>query len=126
MEKLKLLEFHCEQLKSQLAGAHKIAQMFALAAVESITGIRTEEKEELKAPKTELISKLHIGIRPTTKEQSPLAVILERHNGELPAKDLWQRYGGEIGAFYQQLKVEIARGWVLEPEVAEMRTVEAP
>lgn len=124
LEKLKLLESHCEQLTSQFTRANETARMFASAAVESITGIRTEEKEELKAPKTELISKLRIGINPNTKEQAPLAVILARHNGELLAKDLWQRYGGEIDAFYQQLKVEVGRGWILEPGVAELREVE--
>lgn len=126
LEKLKSLESLCEQLRNQFASALRTAQMLALAAVATITGIRTEEEEELKAPKTELISKLRIGVHPTVREQAPLAAILARHNGEMPAKDLWQRYGGDIDAFYQQLKREVGKGWIAEPEVAEMRSVEAP
>jgi type I restriction enzyme, S subunit len=53
--------------------------------------------------------------------QAPLASILARQNGELAAKDLWQRFGGEIDAFYSQLKLEIGNGWILEPAVAEMQ-----
>jgi len=34
---------------------------------------------------------------------------------------LWQRFGGEIDAFYAQLKTEVAHGWILEPAPAEMR-----
>lgn len=35
------------------------------------------------------------------------------------ARDLWQRFGGEIDAFYVQLKTEVAHGWIVEPGVAE-------
>lgn len=58
---------------------------------------------------------------PDIKAQAPLATILARHNGEMPAKDLWQHFGGEIDAFYAQLKTEVAHGWILEPAVVEMR-----
>ena len=44
-----------------------------------------------------------------------------RHDGSLSAADLWQRFGGEIEVFYSQLKTEVAHGWILEPEVAEVR-----
>ena len=36
------------------------------------------------------------------------------------ANDLWQRFGGEIDAFYAQLKTEVVRGWIAEPVEAEM------
>jgi len=39
----------------------------------------------------------------------------------MSARDLWQRFGGEIDAFYAQLKSEVAHGWILEPAIAEMR-----
>jgi type I restriction enzyme S subunit len=39
----------------------------------------------------------------------------------MPARDLWQRFGGEIDAFYAQLKTEVAHGWIAEPGVAEVR-----
>lgn len=79
----------------------------------------------MKIPKTQLISKLRIGISPTNKDQALLAAILVHHNNEMDAHDLWQRYGGEIDAFYRQLKIEVEKGWILEPEEAEMREVEA-
>jgi type I restriction enzyme S subunit len=43
----------------------------------------------------------------------------------MSAKDLWQRFGGEIDAFYAQLKTEVAHGWILEPAPAEMRERQA-
>ena len=75
----------------------------------------------MKAPQTELIAPLRLGQVPDIKAQSPLATLLARHNNEMSAKDLWQRFGGEIDAFYSQLKTEVAHGWILEPGVAEMR-----
>lgn len=75
----------------------------------------------MKAPQTELIAPLRLGAAPDIKVQAPLATILARHHGEMSAKDLWQRFGGEIDAFYAQLKAEVAHGWILEPAVAEMR-----
>ena len=77
----------------------------------------------MKAPQTELIAPLRLDKTPDIKAQAPLATILARHNGELPAKDLCQRFCGmaEIDAFYAQLKVEVAHGWILEPGIAEMR-----
>ena len=112
----------CGELKSQLATARKQATRLAVTSISSIIGIATEQDEEpMKAPQTELIAPLRLGKAPDIKAQSPLATILARHNGELPAKDLWQRFGGEIDAFYAQLKTEVAHGWILEPTVAEMR-----
>lgn len=75
----------------------------------------------MKAPKTELIAQLRLGNTPNISAQAPLATILTRHNGEMPAKDLWQRFSGDVDAFYAQLKVEVSKGWIMEPSVAEMR-----
>jgi type I restriction enzyme S subunit len=99
--------------------------LLATAAVASITGIRIEDKKKMKAPKTELISTLRIGISPTNGEQAPLAAILVKNNGELPAKALWNSSRLDIDAFYQQLKTEMAKGWIVQPEVAYMKEVEA-
>jgi type I restriction enzyme S subunit len=108
--------------REQLERKQRLASLLAGATVEAFTGITTEQKEEaMKAPQTELIATLLLGKAPDIKAQAPLATILVRHNGEMPAKDLWQRYGGEIDAFYAQLKTEVAHGWILEPAVAEMR-----
>lgn len=74
----------------------------------------------MKAPQTELLAPVHLGTPPDVKAQAPLATILARHHGEMSAKDLWQRFGGEIDAFYAQLKTEVTQGWLLEPAPAEM------
>ncbi|MCI0592072.1 hypothetical protein, partial [Chromohalobacter sp.] len=74
-------------------------------------------------PHTELVAKLCLGQTPDIKTQAPLATVLARHDGEMSAKNLWQRFGGEIDAFYAQLKTEISHGWILEPEPAEVREV---
>ncbi len=33
----------------------------------------------------------------------------------MSARDLWQRFGGEIDAFYAQLKIEVQHGWIDDP-----------
>jgi type I restriction enzyme S subunit len=116
---------HCDHLAEKLAKKQKMGSNLAKASIEALTGIRAEEEKELKAPKTELVSKLRLGEKPNTKEQAPLASILARQDAEMAAKDLWQRFGGEIDVFYAQLKLEVNRGWILEPAVAVMREVEA-
>jgi type I restriction enzyme S subunit len=54
-----------------------------------------------------------------------LATILAHQNGEMATKDLWQRYGGDIDAFYDQLKLEVGKGWIKEPADAGMHETEA-
>lgn len=112
----------CDLYAEQLARKQRIATNLAASAVSSLTGIAIEQEEEpMKAPQTVLIAPLRLGTAPNLKAQAPLATILARQNGELSAKDLWQRFGGEIDAFYAQLKTEVAHGWILEPAPAEMR-----
>lgn len=112
----------CDLYSDQLSRKQRIATNLAISAVSSLTGIAIEHEEEpMKAPQTELIALLRLGTEPDIKAQAPLATILARHNGEISAKDLWQRFGGEIDAFYAQLKTEVAHGWILEPAVAEVR-----
>lgn len=112
----------CDVMEQQLKRSLQIAEKLAVASVASITGIAIEQEEEpMKAPQTELVAPLRLGTAPDIKTQAPLATILARHNGEMSAKDLWQRFGGEIDAFYAQLKAEVAHGWILEPAPAEMR-----
>jgi type I restriction enzyme S subunit len=122
VSKLDQLMAQCDRFGEQLRSKKTVAEKFAVALVESITGIATEQEEEpMKAPQTELIALLRLGKTPDIKAQAPLATILVRHNGEMPAKNLWQRFGGEIDAFYAQLKTEVAHGWIVEPAMAEMR-----
>lgn len=111
----------CDVLESNLKTASIVGERLAIAAVSSLTGIVIKKEEEpMKAPRTELVAPIRLGKTPDVKSQAPLATILARHNGEMKAKDLWQRFGGEIDAFYAQLKTEVANGWILEPEAAEM------
>jgi type I restriction enzyme, S subunit len=125
LQKVNYLLSICQKLKQQRLDLQNVAQMLASAAISSITGIQFEDKEKMKVPKTELVSNLRIGISPANSERAPLAAILIRNNGEIPAKTLWQASGLEIDSFYQQLKTEMTRGWIVQPAVAYMREVEA-
>lgn len=112
--------------RQQLQRKQALAAALAAATVSTFTGITTIQTEEpMKAPQTELIAPLRLGQAPDIKAQAPLASILARHQGQMLAKDLWQRFGGEIDAFYAQLKTEVAHGWILEPTVAEVRELPA-
>lgn len=112
----------CDELESSLSRGGKVSKALAIASVSALTGIAIEQEEEpMKAPQTELLAPVRLGTPPDVKAQAPLATILARHNGEMIAKDLWQRFGGDIDVFYAQLKTEVAHGWILEPKPAEMR-----
>lgn len=122
LEKLEALMTVLDSYGESLRKEKRLAEQVAVASFSSLTGIAIEQEEEpMKAPLTELIAPLRLGTAPDVKAQAPLATILARHNGEMSAKDLWQRFGGEIDAFYAQLKTEVAHGWILEPAPAEMR-----
>ncbi|MDD2898370.1 MAG: restriction endonuclease subunit S [Desulfuromonadaceae bacterium] len=110
-------------VKNRIHAGNNCAETLAIAAVASLTGIAIDkvEDEPVKAPQTELVATLRLGTHPDIKVQAPLATLLARHNGEMGANDLWQRFGGEIDVFYAQLKTEVTHGWILEPTVAEMR-----
>lgn len=127
VERVAKLMRYCDELEAHLKDANKIAERLAAAAIASLTGISIEQEEDerVKIPQTELIAPLRLGQAPDIKAQAPLAALLARHNSEMSAKDLWQRFGGEIDAFYAQLKTEVAHGWIQEPEPAQMREVQA-
>lgn len=114
---------YCDTLENQLRHVNELAERLATSSIASFTGITSEQDQPMKAPPTELIAPLKLGQAPEIKAQAPLATLLTRHNGEMSARDLWQRFGGEIDAFYAQLKTEVAHGWILEPEPAEMREI---
>ncbi|HXQ72772.1 MAG TPA: restriction endonuclease subunit S [Pyrinomonadaceae bacterium] len=124
VQKVKNLFDFCDTLASQQADSRTIAAAFATACISAITGIRIEDNEKMKAPKTELISNLCIGVSPASRNHAPLATILVRHQGELPAKTLWGSSGMDIDGFYQQLKFEMANGWITQPQVAYMKELE--
>lgn len=123
LEALAALTALCEEWRQQLKHKQDLASLFAVASVASLTGLAIEQQEDtaVKAPQTELIAPLRLATPPDVKVQAPLATILVRHQGEMAARDLWQRFGGEIDAFYAQLKTEVAHGWIAEPEVAQVR-----
>lgn len=126
LTRIRAINALCDHLAGSLAKAQDAGRLLAEAAIASFTGITTTQVEEpMKAPQTELIAPLCLGQAPDIKAQAPLATILARHQGQMPAKDLWQRFGGEIDAFYAQLKAEVTHGWILEPAVAEVREVQA-
>jgi len=125
LQKVNHLLSICQKLKQQRFELYDVAQMLATAAISSITGIQIEDKEKVKVPKTKLVSTLRVGVSPANSERAPLAAILIRNNEGMPAKTLWQTSRLEIDAFYQQLKIEMARGWIVQPKVAYMREVEA-
>jgi type I restriction enzyme S subunit len=79
----------------------------------------------MKAPKTELITKLQIGAKPKAGDDAPLAKLIAKHKDGTTAKSLWKQSGLEIDAFYHQLKTEMEQGWIVEPEKAVVQEVEA-
>ncbi|MDD5578779.1 MAG: restriction endonuclease subunit S [Methylobacter sp.] len=123
LEKVENLMRMLDNYEKQLIKQHELGNRFANIVIANLTGVAIEQKkdESMKAPQTELIAPLRLSQAPDIKAQAPLATLLIRHKGEMSAKDLWQRFGGEIDAFYAQLKTEVAHGWIAEPEPAEMR-----
>ncbi|MBX3626352.1 MAG: restriction endonuclease subunit S [Rhizobacter sp.] len=123
LKKLADLTAQCNAWRDQLDKKVKLSALLANAVVAGLTGMDFEQQEEaVKAPQTELIAPLRLCALPDVKDQAPLATLLARHQGEMSARDLWQRFGGEIDDFYAQLKTEVAHGWITEPPVAQVRT----
>jgi type I restriction enzyme S subunit len=113
-----------DKLEEQQAKKSELAQAFTQAVVAAIAGAEIKEPEKMKAPKTELVSRLQTKRLPNATDPAPLTKLLTKHNGELSAKALWQRSGLEIDAFYQQLRTEMTNGWIIEPEKAVMKEIE--
>lgn len=127
LEKLADLTAQCNTWRDQLDKKAKLSALLASVVVANLTGIDFEQNEDaaVKAPQTELIAPLRLGKLPDVKDQAPLATLLARHQGEMSARDLWLRFGGEIDAFYAQLKAEVEHGWITDPPVAEVRAKSA-
>jgi type I restriction enzyme, S subunit len=114
-----------DELEAQQQELDKLADAFAKACVASFTGTNQfERSQKMKAPKTELISIVTLGKKLKPNANAPLAKLLSRHKGTLPAKSLWQQSGLAIDVFYQELKEEIAQGWIARPAEAEMKVLE--
>lgn len=112
----------CSVWKEKYERLNDLSSLFVKESIATLTGVDTAKKEEpLKVPKTELVSPITLGVnKPRGRDDAPLATLLARQNSQMNANDLWQRFGGEIDAFYAQLKVEVAHGWIAEPETANM------
>lgn len=124
LNSLRSYQILCDQFQMLLRSKLAVASALATAFVSDLTGIGIESVEEpVKAPKTELLAPLHLGKSPSVEVHAPLATILAHTQGNLNAKDLWQRYGGEVDAFYAQLKTEVVNGWIREPEPALMNEI---
>jgi type I restriction enzyme S subunit len=114
-----------ETLEEQQRLKDQVADSFVKAALAAITCGSTQEPAQMKAPKTELVTRLQADRKPDSSEKAPLATLLAENDGALSAKALWRRSGLAIDAFYQQLKTEMAQGWIVEPEPAAMCEVAA-
>lgn len=114
----------CDTLETRLRQASEVQALLATSAVAVLTGIQTQEKEAMKPPKTELVARLKLGKKPSTKDHSPLASFLARNDNELSPNALFQRSGMSIDEFYRQLKVEMNQGWIVQPEVPSMKVEE--
>lgn len=125
VDKVAYLISICNQLLVQVSGTNDLASRLAQESISAITCSRVQEQDKMKAPKTELVSQLKLNVSPANDEQAPLSAILIKHNGELSAKALWNYSGLNIQDFYQQLKIEMANRWIVEPEKAGMRELEA-
>lgn len=112
----------CDQYANHLKAGLRVSANLPISTIAALTGIDIEPDENIvKAPQTELIAPLRLARPPDAKAQAPLATILARHQGEMAARDLWQRFGGEIDAFYAQLKTEVTHGWIAEPAPAVLQ-----
>ncbi len=114
-----------DHLEAQQQERDKLAEAFAKACVASFTGTtQLDRPKKMKAPRTELVSLVALGKTPKPDAKAPLAQLLIQYSGMLPAKSLWQKSGLSIDAFYQQLKTELAQGWIAPPKEAEMKILE--
>lgn len=114
---LRRLQELCDAFGKQLKTKCELAERLSTASVARISGITLTATEDfpVKAPQTELLAPLRLGTLPDVRVHAPLATLLARHHGEMSARDLWQRFGGEIDSFYVQLKTEVTHGWIEDP-----------
>lgn len=124
--KVKQLATLAEQLAKRQRDTDDVAEAFAKAVVTAITGTVSQDTKPMKLPKNELVTCLQLVRRNSNPgEAEPLATLLAVHGGALSANALWQHSALAIDAFYQQLKTEMAAGWLSEPEPAVVREVES-
>lgn len=113
----------CDKLEQLLNLVQISKNQLAEAYVDSLVGKKMEEQVTMKAPKTEVVSRVKLNHVPTKKDFAPLANLIAQYDGEMDPKSLWLQSGLDIEDFYQQLKTEMSEGWIIQPELATIREV---
>lgn len=103
-----------DELERKKIAIHLVSREFSIATVNSITRTDHLDNELMKPPHIEIVTALTVGRKPKKAEAAPLATLLSKQQEGASAKTLWQLSGLEIETFYQQLKTEIANGWIEE------------
>jgi type I restriction enzyme S subunit len=114
-----------ELLEKQQVAAKTVLDNFAKAIVAAITATKSSKVEMMRAPKTEVVTVLKVNDALEQRDPKSLAELLSQHRGRSSAKALWQLSGLEIDSFYRQLKMEIEKGWIVEPAKAVVKEVDA-
>lgn len=81
--------------------------------------------DKMKPPNLQIRTVLRQADALIDHDENTLVSLLAANQKEMSAKSLWKQSGLEIDEFYRRLKVEIANGWIVEPEPATVREVEA-
>jgi type I restriction enzyme S subunit len=121
VEKVDQLFKILDKLKIGISTSKELQVQLADRLLSNVTGAEIGVKEKMKVPENELVTKLKIRVSPNDNDVAPLSAILTQNDGELSAKKLWELSGMDVDSFYQQLKLEMEPGWIVEPKKAEMR-----
>jgi type I restriction enzyme S subunit len=121
-----------DTLEAQQQQKSRLAEAFAQACVVTFTGSEQPSKpQRMKAAKTKLVSHIKVAKIPSSYSEAPLAKMLSQialvggiSEKGFSAKYVWQQSRLTIDAFYQQLKTEIAQGWIAPPDPATVVEVE--
>lgn len=111
----------CDNLEAKLRKANEVQEQMATSVVAALTGILIQGKKIMKVPKMELIARLTVGKKPSVRDHAPLVALLIRHKNELSPNALMQNSSLGIDEFYQQLKFEMNKGWIVQPETPFMK-----
>jgi type I restriction enzyme S subunit len=109
-----------EQTRDQLK---TVADRYTTASIAALTDTSRQDAKLMKAPSIELLTHLQIAhdLAHPPGDGALLARLLGGEVSSRSAKVLWRRSGLSIDAFYQQLKKEMAAGWIVETRPAEVR-----
>jgi len=131
--KLKTLLAICDELIDEIKKSQEVQEKFSKAAINSILHNETnvnfslKKKSKKKRFQRQLnIELVVIGFMENYLDNTTLAKILKLNGGKMEAKELWKASAiKNIDNFYAFLKKEIEDGFIQEPEVAELKLLEA-